>query len=79
MSYSNNPTANPIHVLFAELGIVDPIAIADAQEQHAEVIAAYCNGKLTAAALKHSLARASENTNAVGIGTDLAEPRQTER
>jgi hypothetical protein len=40
----------------AELGIVDPVSIATATERHAEMIEAYKQGKITSAALKHSLA-----------------------
>ncbi len=64
MSHDDTQSLSLIHALFAELGIVDPIAIANAHEQHAEVIAAYQNGKLTEAALRHSLGRYPDNDDA---------------
>ncbi len=79
MSQHDNQAVSPIHALFAELGIVDPIAIASAQEQHAEVIAAYHNGKLTEAALRHSLARSPDNGDERTPQAGSAAPRQTER
>ena len=57
MSDDSRPTVNQIHAILAELGIVDPISIATAKQQHAEVIAAYENGKLNEAALRQSIVR----------------------
>jgi|GEM_PF-4841386 hypothetical protein len=79
MSKYDSQTVGPIHALFAELGIVDPIAIKNAHEQHAEVIAAYQNGKLTEAALRHSLARSPDKDDAGTANAGSADPRQTER
>jgi len=78
MSHNNSPTADPIHALLAELGIVDPIAIVTAEEQHAEVIAAYRNGKLTEAALRHSLVRTSDIGDSDTTNAETAPPEQSE-
>jgi len=61
MSHDDKSAINPLHALLAEFGIVDPLDIADAKEQHDEIIAAYHDGKLTEAALRHSLARAYDH------------------
>jgi hypothetical protein len=74
MSKYDSQTVGPIHALFAELGIVDPIAIKNAHEQHAEVIAAYQK-----AALRHSLARSPDKDDAGTANAGSADPRQTER
>ncbi|MDM9646459.1 hypothetical protein [Rhizobium sp. S163] len=79
MSQDNSQSVSPIQALFAELGIVDPIAIANAREQHAEVIAAYQNGKLTEAALRHSLARSPDDDDEGTPKAGSAVTRQTER
>jgi hypothetical protein len=51
--------ADPIHAFFAELGIIDPVAIATARQEHAELIEAHRHGKITDSDLKHSLASGS--------------------
>lgn len=60
MAQPSRTTLDPIHALLAELGIVDLVSIAAATERHAEMIEAYRQGKMTAAALKHSLAQRSD-------------------
>lgn len=79
MSHDDNPSIDPVHALLAELGIVDPIAIADAQGKHAEVIAAYRGGRLTEAALRHSIARSSDETDVDTLMIETADLDQSER
>ena len=79
MSQGDKPTTNRIHALLAELGIVDPISVADVQERHAEIIAAYHDGKLTEAALRHSLARACDETLTGALDTEPDQPNRNLR
>ncbi|WP_018901395.1 hypothetical protein [Rhizobium sp. 2MFCol3.1] len=65
MAEPTKTTSDLIHAVMAELGIVDPVSIAAATERHAEMIEVYKQGKMTTAALKHSLA-ARPNTEEGG-------------
>ncbi|MDM9627600.1 hypothetical protein QTL95_16980 [Rhizobium sp. S152] len=76
MDQSDNPTTNPIHALFAELGIVDPTSIAAAEEHHAELIEAYQKGKLTEAALRGSLSRNAGQPEANTLGEPVRVSRR---
>lgn len=79
MSHDDNPAIDPVHALLAELGIVDPVAIADAQGKHAEVIAAYRGGRLTEAALRHSISRSSDGTDVDTFNIEPVNPEQNKR
>lgn len=79
MSHDDNPAIDPVHALLAELGIVDPIAIADAEGKHAEVITAYRGGRLTEAALRHSMARSSDETDVDTFDIKAFAPEQNKR
>jgi len=79
MSDNSRPTTNPIHAILAELGIIDPISIATAKQQHAEVIAAYENGKLNEAALRQSIVRTPDRDNDQAAGSDIAGSVRDER
>ncbi|MBO9198252.1 hypothetical protein J5277_29405 [Rhizobium sp. 16-449-1b] len=79
MSHDDNPAIDRVNALLAELGIVDPVAIADAQGRHAKVIAAYRGGRLTEAALRHSIARSSGETDVDTLIIETGDLDQNER
>lgn len=56
MSDIDDDTGTALRSLLAELGVVEPSSIENIENNHRELFDAYRDGKITYAALRHSLA-----------------------